>query len=376
MMNNKKYDRIFWVYSIAATIVRLLCIGRFELFYDEAFYWLCSRHLDLSYHVNTPLVNYIIRLFTAVGGNSEFFVRFGSTVLGFGIMLLIYSIASRIFNRKTGLLAVLIISFIPVFIPVGFIMVPDIPLIFFWLYTILLLWKIFSEEKPPAALWYMAGASLGLGLLAKDFMVLLIPSVLIYIILSKKNRFWLSRREPYLALVVTLVIVSPVIIWNFMHDFASVTFHLSDIHKDTAVSLIKNNFFYFIVSQAVIVTPIIFILLISAVIYAVYAGIKKNQEDFLYLACTSATVFGFFALWGIFTKVKPHWTVCGYLTAFIILAAVTERLFVSVKSKSGKALLILPFIVTFVPVILTLSIVGLTVTGGRKQNLRRNGGVE
>jgi hypothetical protein len=56
--------------------------------------------------------------------------------------------------------------------------------------------------------------------------------------------------------------------------------------------------------------------------------------------------------------------VCGYLTAFIILAAVTDRLFVSVKSKSRKALLILPFIITFVPVILTLLIVGLTVTGG------------
>lgn len=69
-------------FAIALILVRLLCVGYVELLPEEAYYWNYSRHLDIGYLDHPPMVAWLIRLGTAVFGESEFGVRAGALLCG------------------------------------------------------------------------------------------------------------------------------------------------------------------------------------------------------------------------------------------------------------------------------------------------------
>ena len=73
---------IFLLFAI--TCYRLWFITRMELVPDEAFYWLWSKHLALSYRDKGPLIGWTIALGTWLFGPTVFGIRFFAVVLGTG----------------------------------------------------------------------------------------------------------------------------------------------------------------------------------------------------------------------------------------------------------------------------------------------------
>ena len=65
-----------------ALILRLLYLGTVELLPEEAYYWNYSRHLDYGYLDHPPIVAWLIRLGTAVFGQTQFGVRAGALCCG------------------------------------------------------------------------------------------------------------------------------------------------------------------------------------------------------------------------------------------------------------------------------------------------------
>ena len=63
--------------AVIATMVALRCLvaRHVDLETDEAYYWLWSRHLAISYYDHPPLIAYLIRLGTALFGDTVFGVR-------------------------------------------------------------------------------------------------------------------------------------------------------------------------------------------------------------------------------------------------------------------------------------------------------------
>src|SRR5438067_7020617 len=78
-----------WGYLFVAVffVLRLayLAAGRIELSEDEAYQWLWSKHLALSYYSKPPLIAYLQFLGTSLWGDTEFGVRFFSPVLAAGL---------------------------------------------------------------------------------------------------------------------------------------------------------------------------------------------------------------------------------------------------------------------------------------------------
>lgn len=362
-MTMKKYDRAFWALFSVLLLARLLTIGRVELFSDEAYYWLQSKFPAACYQFNPPVYSYLIAFFTLLFGDTLWGVRLMSLASWVGLTIVFYLFARDISGRRAAFYSVLVINLLPVFIPVGFITIPDMPFLFFWMLAVFFLWKIFGKDSPSPYLWYAAGASIGLGLMSKYFMVLMMPCVFLYLVLSPKNRQWLKKKEPYLAALLSFVIMSPAIYWNFATKLESMQMHFKGRHAVETIHLISSKFTYYLVSQSVIVTPIVFLLVLAAMAYAVYAGLKRKEEDLLFLAFTSAPVLVFFAGWALFVKVKPHWTCYCYLTAVILMVMLMERSYASAKSRSARFLLLLPFGVTFIPLLLTLLVVFSAATG-------------
>jgi 4-amino-4-deoxy-L-arabinose transferase-like glycosyltransferase len=79
---------VFWaLISLCALRIGLIFTTYIELYPDEAQYWLWSRKLDFGYYSKPPMIAWVIHLTTALGGNSEPFVRLLAPILHLGSAL-------------------------------------------------------------------------------------------------------------------------------------------------------------------------------------------------------------------------------------------------------------------------------------------------
>src|SRR5262249_27935614 len=65
----------FWTLVLVTLAGQLWYVSARELVPDEAYYWVWSRHLALSYFDHPPMVAYLIRASTAILGDTELAVR-------------------------------------------------------------------------------------------------------------------------------------------------------------------------------------------------------------------------------------------------------------------------------------------------------------
>jgi 4-amino-4-deoxy-L-arabinose transferase-like glycosyltransferase len=74
--------------------------------------------------------------------------------------------------------------------------------------------------------WLLAGVFGGFALLSKYIVILLLPAIVAYAVLPSWRKKQLSSPYPWLAALIALVIFSPVLYWNAIHDWASFRFQL------------------------------------------------------------------------------------------------------------------------------------------------------
>jgi len=130
----KKPGRWVLVFLIFLYTVRLFYISYLPLAPDEAYYWYWSKHLDWSYFDHPPMMAYIMAIFTAVGTDSEFFVRLGGLVCSVLSLLLMYYAGRRLVPENTRFPGeVVAIANITLLFPAGcIIQTPDTPMLLFW----------------------------------------------------------------------------------------------------------------------------------------------------------------------------------------------------------------------------------------------------
>lgn len=316
----KSYRGLTLLWLFALTVLRLWFIasGSWPLAPDEAHYWEWSRHLDWSYYSKGPMVAYLIALGTRLGGPTEFWVRLPAVLLGTGVAAIAYFLARRIFqSERAGFLSVVLLSLMPLYVAGSMLMTIDSPFVFCWALAGLFLCR--AVQRRGEGSWYGAGIALGLGLLSKYTMLMLLPSVLLWLLLSPKLRPWLHRREPYEAAFLGLLIFSPVIFWNARHAWLSGRHVLIQAGAGGAqASLLGGP--EFLGSQLLVASPFLFVLLFLGVGWAWREGLRQGRDDLLLLACLSAPVFLFFQVWSFLTKVQANWAAHAYFTAAVAAA--------------------------------------------------------
>lgn len=337
------------IFITLITLFRLWYIwqGPLDLSPDEAHYWEWSRRLDWSYYSKPPMVAYIIALFTGLGGNNEFSVRLGAVIISVIVTLLLYVIAKDIFqSERAALSAAILPNLTPLYTAGSILMTTDPLLILFWGVTIFLLWRALTLKR--LLYWYLAGISTGLGLLSKYTMFFIYPSILLYLIFSREDRFWLRRKEPYIAGALSLWLFSPVILWNAQHKWVTVRHMMGQAHIADGLRVSIGSFFEFIGSQAGVLTPLIFFGLLYSIWRCGRIGFKEMERAYLFLFFTSAPVLAFFLLKAFQGKVQANWAVPAYFTAFIATAGVYDRIYrtrgVGIKVMAIAALLLGGFI--------------------------------
>ena len=212
-------------------LIKLLCIGSNDLLVEEAYYWNYSEHLDIGYLDHPPMVAVLIKIFTLIFGTNEFGVRIGSIFCWLATALFSFKL-TQLIKPGAGKYAVLLLAILPFFFVHSLIITPDLPLIVSWSAALYYLYRAQVLENKSS--WYMAGVWLGLGVLSKYSILLLGPATLLYLTLQPEARKWFFRKEPYLCLLLTLILFTPVIYWNATHEWASFVFQSTRRLEETS----------------------------------------------------------------------------------------------------------------------------------------------
>lgn len=324
----KIFQKLFLLLLLVTLAYRLYYIwaGGLNLAQDEAHYWDWSRHLDLSYYSKGPMVAYIIFFFTWLGGHSEFFVRLGAVIISLGTAIFVYLLARDMFkNELVGFFSAFILFLIPLFSVGSIFMTTDSPFIFFWSLAIYFIYK--SVSRNIGWWWYLAGIALGLGLLSKYTMIILVPQIFLFLLLSRKSRHWLTRKEPYLAFIIGLIVFSPVIIWNGQHNWVSLRHLFGQGNIGVGPLFSVKDLPEFLASQIGVISPLIFFALVYALWRSAKYGIGKGDDNYLLLFCCSFPLLAFYLLLSLHTKVQGNWAAAAYITLSVAGVAIFADLY-------------------------------------------------
>jgi dolichol-phosphate mannosyltransferase len=208
-----------------AFVLRLVYAGSVELMPEETYYWNYSRHLDFGYLDHPPMVAWLIRLGTALFGQTEFGVRAGALCCGVVTSVFVYKLARNLFGEASAVAALLLAQALPYFFLSGLLTTPDAPLVAAWAASLYFLERALIAGRSRA--WWFAGISLGLGMISKYSIAILVPVTMVFMVWDKASRHWWRRADPYVAALIALAIFSPVLAWNAQHEWASFAFQTS-----------------------------------------------------------------------------------------------------------------------------------------------------
>lgn len=215
-------ERLSLVFIIAMVVIRFCYLGLPELMEQEAYYWNYAQHPALGYLDHPPLVAALIWLGTKLFGISEFGVRIGAFVCWLVTALFSYLLARKIFDHQAAVGSLVLLALLPLYFGTGFLMTPDAPLHAAWASLLYFSYRSLIDHEPKA--WFGIGISFGLSLLSKYTIVLLGPPLALFMLFDKRSRTWFSKPGPYLALLVAIILFSPVIVWNMQHGWTSFLF--------------------------------------------------------------------------------------------------------------------------------------------------------
>jgi undecaprenyl-diphosphatase len=300
-------------------------ISRIGLSIDEAHYWVYTKFLDLSYFDHPPFIAYLIKASTLIFGNNEFAVRFPAVLIFFFACWILFICIKKLYNEKTAFIGVLLLNFLPIFSFLGAVTaVPDSPLTLFWLLALLVF--IIIIETNNKNYWYLLGFITGFAMLSKYNAILIPFSAFTFLIISPLHRFWLRKKEPYLAFFVSASMFLPVIIWNIENNWASFGFQLN---HGFGSSLPKFSFTLFsrsIGAQVGYISPLLFFIFIASAFLCLKEACQKHDRASLIITCFSLPIFLFFNGISTFNEILPHWPAIGYLVLSIYVANLTLNL--------------------------------------------------
>jgi dolichol-phosphate mannosyltransferase len=223
----ERLDRRRIVAMVAyALALRFVFGGALGLLHEEGYYWNYSQHLALGYLDHPPMVGWLGWIATWLGGRREFALR--SITLACWLVAAAYAwrLAWQVGGRRTALNALLMLTLLPAFFVAGLFLMTEAPLLACWSAALYYLHRALIGERRAA--WLGFGAFMGLGLLSKYTMLLLGGGAALYVLFDRDARRWLARPQPYLAVVLSVALFAPVLVWNATHDWASFRFQSVD----------------------------------------------------------------------------------------------------------------------------------------------------
>ncbi len=281
------------------TVLRLIVAPLFGLGVDEAHYILYARHIDWSYLDHPPLVGWIHFLFYRLLGTGEFLARLPAILLFAVNSLLVYNFTVHISNSpRTALWATVAINSSFLLNALGLMLLPDS--ILFVLIFLIINQVVKIEETNRLRYYALLGLLMGLAGLAKYTSILFVPALIIYFLIKRQLNLIFSAKM-MLAGSIALVIISPVLYWNYQEGFVGFNYQLNRVF--TYQNLEVHRSLTSLAAQFGAYSPFLFL----TAWYGFFRGLG-SRNDYLLLASLLGGVIPIFFLFSSFFEIAlPHW---------------------------------------------------------------------
>jgi 4-amino-4-deoxy-L-arabinose transferase-like glycosyltransferase len=340
-----------------ALVFRLVLAGGTGLGIDESYMVAASNHFAASYF-DHPLASWWLEIAArrVTGAASPFVVRLPFVLLSALSSWLVWLITVRLYGPRAGFWAVAAYSLSPVFsLVAGVFVLPDGPLdaaLLAFLYT--LVRALGLPHGQPAPRWWAAvGLFAGLALLSKYNAALVFAGAAGGVLLDPASRRELRRFGPWGAVLLAVVLFTPVIWWNATHGWASFGYQGG---RATGLRLRPSMPLTILGGEALFVLPWLWLPMVCLLLRRFWRGPAERAGWLLsWAAVVPVVLFAAIGLWSS-TRILYHWAAPGYLMLFPVLgewaaqfsARLRDAVAVMTAVLLGAALALLVAVVSFV----------------------------
>ena len=316
--------------TLALILIRGIVAGATPLSYDEAYYWLWSKHLAVGYYDHPPAIAYVIRTGTLLFGDTSLGVRFGSWLLSAAASWAVWQAGGLILKSEYGAaLSALFFNLMPMVGVEALVATPDAPEIAAAAFVLLALAKIAETRN---RLWWIAvGVAAGFALLSKYTAFFLGAGIVFWLVIVPKERRWLLSVWPYLGAAIALLMFGPTVLWNAEHNWISFAKQFGRVEEGGFTLRFLGEF---LGAQLVLATPFLAILGTAGTILILRSREMMRSELALLFAMIAPAVV-YFVWHSLHDRVQGNWPSFLY-PVFAIAAAVA---WLHVKQTKATAVL-------------------------------------
>ena len=280
-------------------LINLLQAKFTNLHYDEAYYWLYSKVLSWGYFDHPPMIAVSSKIGDLLS-HTTLGLRIIPVIIGVFVISAIVFLIDDKKNKNNVFLYIISFPLITTHIA-GFLSLPDALLCFFFVLFLIFYKKYLRDDKVSVVL------ALSIIIACMIYSKYHAFIILLFVILA--NLKLLFKKSFWLVFSLTIIFLTPHIIWQIQNDYPSFIYHL-----DTRASGFSiNNLLEFIFGQIILAGPL------SGVV-VIYLTVKYRAKDTFektlkYIAIGFYLFFLFYCING---RVEAHWTSVSNVALIII----------------------------------------------------------
>jgi len=368
IVSRAAFDRSTWAFLAVLVLltwlrIEALRLSPLGLYFDEAQYWMWSRTFDWGYFTKPPMVAWVIGLTTALTGtDSEWAVRLGAPLAHAVAASAIYALGRSMYGSWPGFWAGLTWLLLPGVWFSSMLISTDAILLPLWAVALFAMWRLINTR---AWAWAVTiGVFVGLGLLAKYAMFYFIVCTAFAAWRMETVRQALKGGRAWVAGLIAALIVTPNIVWNVNNGFATARHTASNASLNLGDMFHIDELFDFIIGQAGVLGPIVFVVLIWALWRAWQRSTGLSTED-QFLISYILPPFIFISIIAFISRANANWAAVAYPA---IVVWVTGSLFTSVKGR--RWLLGAGFVNTALAVVVAVLVLSYPAIANQSKNIR------
>jgi len=250
---------------------------------------------------------------------------------GIGSGWFAYLIGKTLSDERAGMIALILFIASPYSdLMAGWLLIPDAPQLFFWLWSTYLMIGIIQQPNSSRSIrnnLLLLGLIAGCCIYSKVSGIFLWFGFLLYILLYKRELFksvWF-----YISGIISLLFIAIIFYWNETNQFTSYSYHSSRVSFFSGVH--ADSFFRELIGEAIYNNPISFCLIAAALFFFLRKKFLFQHFGRL-LLLNSVPLIGVVLFVALFRDTLPHWTGPAYST-LILFAAV----WINEKTKNASA---------------------------------------
>ena len=293
----------------------LLPFATADLFVDEAQYWLWGEELAFGYYSKPPLIGWVIRASTELGGSdAPFWIRLPGPVLHAATALILMGLSRRIMPAWPAMLSGLIYLTMPAVALASILISTDTILLPFFAGALWLWLFLVERDRPVVAV--LLGLCLGLGMLAKYAAFYFVLCAGIASIFVPQAR--IGWRNALIAGGAFLVTIAPNVIWNLQNDLVTVSHTADNVDwvREPGVSLNFEGVAEFVAGQLAVLGPVFFAVYLVAIIL----GLRSQDWSRRWLVWMSLPILLLVIGQALLSKAFANWAVAAYAAGIPLVA--------------------------------------------------------